>query len=86
VTTRETVHSGFYSVVDLKSMADNSPGMLSPINFESENKSLMRTFSAGTLKIDHSEFDKPAPTKISNNLTEFLGTMDEEEDEDDMFF
>lgn len=88
VTTRETVHSGFYSVVDLKSMGDStSPGLLSPINLEpSENRSLIRTLSAGTLKIDHSEFDKPAPTRISNNLTEFLGTMEEDEDEDDMFF
>jgi trehalose 6-phosphate synthase/phosphatase len=86
VTTRETVHNGFYSVVDLKSMGE-SPEMMSPINFESsDSKPLIRTLSAGMLKIDHSEFDKPAPTRISTNLTEFLGTMDEEEDEDDMFF
>ena len=81
------MHAGYYSVVDLKSMADNSLGMLSPINFEqNDSRSLMRTLSAGTLKIDHTEFEKPAPMKVSTNLTEFLGTMEEEEDEDDMFF
>ena len=37
--------------------------------------------SAGT-----QELRQPAPIKISANLNEFLGTIEDEEDEDDIFF
>jgi trehalose 6-phosphate synthase/phosphatase len=90
VTTRETVHSGFYSVVDLKSMSgDSGGGFLSPLKFEPMENSLIRSHSAGELKQAHGDvFEKPTPVRVSTNLNEFLGAIQQEddEDEDDIFF
>mmetsp|Transcript_32765 Transcript_32765/g.70769 ORF Transcript_32765/g.70769 Transcript_32765/m.70769 type:complete len:1196 (-) Transcript_32765:143-3730(-) len=76
VTTRETVHSGFYSVLDLKSMSETaSRATLKPV------------LSMGELHISQHGFNNQPPAKVSNNLNEFLGTIEhDEEDEEDIFF
>lgn len=79
ITARETVHSGFYSVVDLKSMSDvnPSPGVgLKPVLSMGELHSAQATF-----------IDNQPPAKLSANLNEFLGTIEQDDDEEeDMFF
>lgn len=94
VTTRETVHSGFYSVVDLKSMADNSSGggFLSPITFDPGSTApsmggFARSLSMGELHSSHGDLEKPVEKSVSKNLNDFLGTIEQdEEDEEDIFF
>lgn len=76
VAKRETVHSGFYSVVDLKNMGDSarSPG-LKPV------------LSMGELRGAQGGLDSFQPQlPVSTNLNEFLGTIEHDEDEDDAFF
>mmetsp|Transcript_2142 Transcript_2142/g.3139 ORF Transcript_2142/g.3139 Transcript_2142/m.3139 type:complete len:156 (+) Transcript_2142:77-544(+) len=76
VTTRETVHSGFYSVLDLKSMSETAP-----------RATLKPVLSMGELHISQHGFNNQPPAKVSNNLNEFLGTIEhDEEDEEDIFF
>jgi len=77
VTTRETVHSGFYSVVDLKGMAD--------IKLRSELKPVL---SMGELHSAPGLFVENQPqVGVSTNLHDFLGTIEQDdEEEEDMFF
>ncbi|KAL7546288.1 hypothetical protein ACHAWF_009620 [Thalassiosira exigua] len=79
VTTRETVHSGFYSVVDLKSMSGEL-GLPGP--------TLKPVLSMGELHSSNSGFDdQPHQVRVSTNLDEFLGTMEPiDDDEEDIFF
>lgn len=44
-----------------------------------------RSMSMGNFHLP-SEFKKPAPAKVSANLSEFLSPMDDDEDEDAVFF
>ncbi len=81
VSTREIVHSGFHSVVDLKSIGGKSfAPPLKPV------------LSMGELRTSqHSSNDEPAfsiaQTRVSVNLNEFLGTIDQsDEDDEDIFF
>lgn len=81
VSTREIVHSGFHSVVDLKSIGGKSfAPPLKPV------------LSMGELRTSqHSSKDEPAfstaQTRVSVNLNEFLGTIDQSDDDDeDIFF
>mmetsp|Transcript_27088 Transcript_27088/g.55473 ORF Transcript_27088/g.55473 Transcript_27088/m.55473 type:complete len:1252 (-) Transcript_27088:142-3897(-) len=106
VTTRETVHSGFYSVVDLKSM-ENSGGLsaggglnviggggfLTDTNADpaasthSFGGGFSRSLSLGQLHSAHGEPVKPKEPAVSKNLNDFLGTIDQaEEEDDDIFF
>lgn len=90
VTTRETVHSGFYSVVDLKSMANSPAPMTQAINFEptSTTSNFSRSLSAGELHSSQQDnaFDTNQPLKVSTNLKEFLVSIEQDENEDDIFF
>merc|ERR1719356_1835586 len=85
VTSRETVHSGgFYSVLDLKSMAG-------PSSNSSPNPALKPVLSMTELhQAGGEDFAADLPSKrISTNLNEFLGmgTIEQmDEDEDDNFF
>jgi len=74
VTTRETVHSGFYSVVDLKSMSDSCPVSLKPV------------LSMGELHCPKDNAHNQPQSRVSTNLHEFLGTIDQNDDEEDIFF
>ena len=75
VTTRETVHSGFYSVIDLKSMRESAPAQaLKPVLSMGE----LHTLQGGL---------NSQPQTVSTNLNEFLGAIEQnDDDEDDAFF
>lgn len=76
VTTRETVHSGFYSVLDLKSMADKTP-----------TPTLKPVLSMGELHRTEGVFNSQPQSRVSTNLHEFLGTIEQnDDDEEDIFF
>lgn len=76
VTARETVHSGFYSVVDLKSMSDNAP-----------TPALKPVLSMGELHKPQGALSNQPQTRVSTNLHEFLGTIEQnDDDEEDIFF
>jgi len=76
VTTRETVHSGFYSVVDLKSMVDTAP-----------SPALKPVLSMAELRAGPGLFDDQPPPLVSRNLNDFLGTIEhDDEEEEDIFF
>lgn len=76
VTTRETVRSGFYSVVDLKSMADNTP-----------SPALKPVLSMGELHSSQSGLSSQSQARVSTNLHEFLGAIEQnDEEEEDIFF
>lgn len=79
VTTREVgVHSGFYSVVDLKSMAGSTTAASS---------TLKPVLSMGELHHGQGDFGNFAPARVSTNLNEFLGTIEHnDEEEEDIFF
>lgn len=76
VTTRETVHSGFYSVVDLKSLGDDTltAGTLKPV------------LSMGELHSIQGALNNQPQSRVSTNLHEFLGTIDQNDEEEDIFF
>ena len=80
VSTRENVHSGFHSVVDLKSIGGKSTALpLKPV------------FSMAELRgSHHSSRDEPlraSQAKVSINLTQFLGAIENSDDEEeDIFF
>jgi trehalose 6-phosphate synthase/phosphatase len=89
VSARTSVHTGFHSVVNLKSMEGN-PASSSP--------ALKTVLSLGQI---HSAKHSPEPLlqvnqsktqSVSMNLTEFLGmgpiesATDEDDDEEDIFF
>lgn len=84
VTTRETVHSGFYSVVDLKSMAGGiktSPAStLKPVLSMGELHSM-----AQQQQVSFS-IQQQQPTKVSTNLNEYFGAIEQNEDDEDIFF
>ena len=88
VTTRESVHGGFYSVVDLKSMGSSPTGeALTPTTFDSKtDSSFARSFSAVELHAGQGTSENAAQMRVSTNLNEFLGTIEQDEDEDDIFF
>lgn len=76
VTTRETLHSGFYSVVDLKGMSD--------LNLRPQLKPVL---SMGELNSGQNSFEEQPQGGVSTNLNEFLGTIEQnDEDEEDIFF
>lgn len=76
VTTRETGHSGFYSVVDLASMSESSP-----------TPALKPVLSMGELHSTQMGIGNQVQATVSTNLHEFLGTIEQtEEDEEDIFF
>jgi len=76
VTTREIVRSGFYSVVDLKGMAD--------INLRSDLKPVL---SMGELHSAQGSFEDQPQVGVSTNLHEFLGAIEQnDEEEEDIFF
>jgi len=76
VTNRETVHSGFYSVVDLKSMTDSTP-----------KSSLKPVLSMGELHSTQGGLMDQSQARVSTNLNEFLGAIDQDDgDEEDIFF
>lgn len=91
VTTREkveTVHNGFYSVLDLKSMGGAGAGNKSP-------STLKPVLSMSELKTATGEdFEVSFPTqRVSTNLADFLGmgmgmedAHHDSEDEEDIFF
>ena len=85
VTTRETVHSGFYSVVDLKTMDDTptSPGP-EAVKFDAHT-SWQRSLSMCQLHTPDMS-GEPTDARVSNNLDDFLGTMEEDGEDDDNFF
>jgi len=85
VTTRETVHSGFYSVVDLKTMDDTptSPGP-EAVKFDAQT-SWQRSLSMCQLHTPDMS-GEPTDARVSNNLDDFLGTMEEDGEDDDNFF
>eukprot|EP00584_Thalassiosira_punctigera_P006186 CAMPEP_0172526174 /NCGR_PEP_ID=MMETSP1067-20121228/1140_1 /TAXON_ID=265564 ORGANISM="Thalassiosira punctigera, Strain Tpunct2005C2" /NCGR_SAMPLE_ID=MMETSP1067 /ASSEMBLY_ACC=CAM_ASM_000444 /LENGTH=1201 /DNA_ID=CAMNT_0013309623 /DNA_START=51 /DNA_END=3656 /DNA_ORIENTATION=- len=91
VTTRETVHSGYYSVVDLKKMeAPASPTPLVPLAVSTYDakSSWQRSLSMGQLHIPaNPEAEQTNETGANANWDDYLGTMNEgEEDEEDIFF
>ena len=82
VTTRETLHSGYYSVVDLKHM-DETPTspFRDPVKFDAQT-SWQRSLSMVQLSNPDTLSD-PVDTRVSGNLDEYLGTMQDDEDEDE---
>jgi trehalose 6-phosphate synthase/phosphatase len=85
VTTRETVHSGFYSVVDLKKM-DESPTTpdRESIKFDAQT-SWQRSLSMCQLHTPDTS-GEPTDVRVSTNLDEYLGTMQEDVEDEDNFF
>ena len=84
VTTRETVHSGFYSVVDLKKMDEPTSPDREAVKFDAQ-ASWQRSLSMCQLHTPDIAGD-PTGAQVSTNLDEYLGTMEEDGEDDDNFF
>mmetsp|Transcript_27863 Transcript_27863/g.31931 ORF Transcript_27863/g.31931 Transcript_27863/m.31931 type:complete len:1287 (+) Transcript_27863:196-4056(+) len=85
----------FLSSIDLRGMENNKnktkmqPFVLQPnksfSNTSSISSGVMRSLSMGDFHVSQ-QTPVPAPAKVSANLTEFLGTIDDEDDDEAFFF
>ena len=87
----------YFSSIDLRSlnttagsptggMQDSWLTTLNSAPASGNSTGFSRSMSLGNFQSATQELSPPAPVKISANLNEFLGTIEDEEDEEDIFF